>query len=56
VGVVVNEFEVVPEERREASAQQPAQQQQKQTAAQRRHDVESTLRLIQSRADRLRAD
>jgi hypothetical protein len=56
VSVVISEFEVVPEERRERA--QPAQQAPPPPpgVAQLRHEIEATLRLLTVRAERLRAD
>jgi hypothetical protein len=56
VSVVVGEFEVVPEQERGTAAPQQTPSAPPQTDAQRRHELEDTLRLIESRNDRLRAD
>ena len=56
MSVVISEFEVVPEERREPA--QPAQQTLPPPpgTAQLRHEIEAMLRLLTVRAERLRAD
>lgn len=52
----MGEFEVVPDQERGTAAPQQPAPAPTQTDAQRRHELEDALRLIQSRNDRLRAN